>query len=203
MSQPPVIIPLDEQDTTSFQVVGARKERPALDRNPSRREFLQKGLSIAGWGALFACAAGGTYQAVRFFFPSVVFHPPSVFQIGRLEDFLSAGQPDAHGVILVEDRFKQEHRFFVVREPARIYALFARCTHLGCTVNWFSNLRIFKCPCHGSEFHSDGKEFAGPAPRPLDRLKISLDTEGNLLVDTSVVYTAQEFEAKKAYIEIG
>ncbi len=203
MSRPPVIIPLNEQDTSSFKTVESRRERAAQESAPSRREFLQKGLSIAGWGALFACAAGGTYQAVRFFFPSVVFHPPSVFQIGRLEDFLSTGHPDAHGVILVEDRFKQEHRFFVVRERARIYALFARCTHLGCTVNWFSNLRIFKCPCHGSEFHSDGKEFAGPAPRPLDRLKISLDTEGNLLVDTSVVYTAQEFEAKKAYIEIG
>jgi len=132
----------------------------------------------------------------------VVFHPPSVFQIGRIEDFLSTEPPDAYGVISIDSRFKQDHRFFVVREKGRIYALFARCTHLGCTVNWFPGLRIFKCPCHGSEFHSDGREFAGPAPRPLDRLKIVLDSEGNMLVDTRVVLTAPEFEQKKAYIEL-
>ncbi len=168
----------------------------------SRREFLQKGVSVAGWGALFLGVGAGTYQTVRFFFPSVVFHPPSVFQIGRIEDFLSTEPPDSYGVISIDSRFKQDHRFFVVRETGRIYALFARCTHLGCTVNWFPGLRIFKCPCHGSEFHSDGKEFAGPAPRPLDRLKISLDSEGNILVDTRVVLSAPEFEQKKAYIEL-
>jgi cytochrome b6-f complex iron-sulfur subunit len=169
---------------------------------PSRREFLQRGISVAGWGALFLGVGAGTYQTVRFFFPAVVFHPPSVFQIGRVEDFLSTERPDAYGVISVDSRFKQDHRFFVVREARRIYALYARCTHLGCTVNWFPGLRIFKCPCHGSEFHSDGKEFAGPAPRPLDRLKIGRDSEENILVDTRVVLTAREFEQKKAYIEL-
>jgi len=198
MSREPVAIPLDKEEPPSMEI----QEREGDPEKRSRREFLQKGISLVGWGAFFACAAGGAYQTVRFFFPSVVFHPPSVFQIGRLEDFLSTEQPDLHGVILVESRFKQEHRFFVVREPRKIYALYARCTHLGCTVNWFPNLRIFKCPCHGSEFHSNGREFAGPAPRPLDRLKISLDTEGFLHVDTRVVYAAQEFETKKAYIEL-
>jgi cytochrome b6-f complex iron-sulfur subunit len=168
----------------------------------SRREFLHKGISVLGWGALFVGIGGGTYQTVRFFFPAVVFHPPSIFQIGRIEDFMSTEPPDAYGVISVDSRFKQDHRFFVVREAGRIYALYARCTHLGCTVNWFPGLRIFKCPCHGSEFHSDGREFAGPAPRPLDRLKISTDSEENILVDTRVVLTAREFEQRKAYIEL-
>jgi hypothetical protein len=36
----------------------------------------------------------------------------------------------------------------------------------------------------------------------LDRLKISLDTEKHILVDTRIVYTAREFEEKKAYIEL-
>ncbi len=171
-------------------------------KGSSRRDFLQKGISVAGWGALSIGLAAGGFQTVRFFFPSVVFHPPSVFRIGRIEDFLSTEAPDVHGVISVDSRFKQDLRFFVVREAGRIYALYARCTHLGCTVNWFPGLRIFKCPCHGSEFHSDGEEFAGPAPRPLDRLMISLDSENNILVDTRVVLTAREFEEKKAYIDV-
>ncbi len=177
-------------------------QKESLSYDSSRREFLQKGISVVGWGALFAGTGAAAYQSIRFYFPSVVFHPPSIFQIGRTEDFLSLEPPDPHGVIFVESRFKKDHRFFIIRESKRIYALFARCTHLGCTINWFPNLRIFKCPCHGSEFYSNGKEFAGPAPRALDRLKISLDTEGNILVDTRVVYSVSEFEKKKAFIEI-
>lgn len=172
------------------------------DRETSRREFLQKGISVAGWGTLLLGLGAGTYETVRFFFPSVVFHPPSVYEIGRVEDFLSTEPADAYGVIAVDTRFKQNHRFFVIRDVNRIYALYARCTHLGCTVNWFPALRTFKCPCHGSEFHSDGKEFAGPAPRPLDRLKVSLNSKDKIQVDTRVIYTAREFEQKKAYIEL-
>ena len=58
--------------------------------------------------------------------------------------------------------------------------LSARCAHLGCTVNWFGDQRIFKCPCHGSEYHSNGTNFAGPAPRPLDRFRIELSVDGQL-----------------------
>ena len=92
---------------------------------------------------------------------------------------------------------------FVVREAGRIYSLFARCTHLGCTVNWFEELNIFKCPCHGSEFHSNGVEFAGPAPRPLDRHHIAVDNGGNIIVDTARVYSKDEFEDQKIFIEVG
>jgi cytochrome b6-f complex iron-sulfur subunit len=170
----------------------------------TRRQFLQKGLSVLGWGALCVGTAGGLYETVRFFSPTVVFHPPSIYRIGKIEDFLSVtAAPDPFGVIYVESRWKNDYRFFVVREAKRVYALYARCTHLGCTVNWFPGLGIFKCPCHGSEFHSNGKEFAGPAPRPLDRLKIGFDPEGFIVVDVRTVYTEREFEEKKAYIEIG
>jgi len=41
------------------------------------------------------------------------------------------------------------------------------CTHLGCPVHWFSQPKIFMCPCHGSVFNSDGTVAGGPAPRPL------------------------------------
>lgn len=168
----------------------------------SRREFLHKSLSVVTWGTLFLGLGTGMYQCLKFFFPSVVFHPSGVFRIGHITDFLSTEEPDAYGVIFVDNRFKNDHRFFVVREKSKIYALFARCTHLGCTVNWFPDIDTFKCPCHGSEFHSNGKQFAGPAPRPLDRLDISRDAEGNILVNIRKVYTEKEFQEKKVYIEI-
>lgn len=168
----------------------------------TRRELLEKSLSVIGWGTLFGLTAAGGVETVRFFSPSVVFHPPSTFEIGTVNDFSTGADPDAHGVIYVEPRWKKQNRFFVIRESSRIYALFARCTHLGCTVNWFPGLGIYKCPCHGSQFYSNGVNFAGPAPRPLDRLKIYTNARGNLVVDTSVVFDIQEFERQEVFVRV-
>lgn len=168
----------------------------------SRRELLEKGISVVSWGALFALSGAGAVETLRFFMPSVVFHPPSTYEIGTIDDFVTMADPDAYGVIHVESKWKKDHRFFVVRESGRIYSLFARCTHLGCMVNWFPGLRIFKCPCHGSQFHSNGVNFAGPAPRPLDRLKIFTNARGNLVVDTSVVFDIKEFEKQEVFIRV-
>jgi cytochrome b6-f complex iron-sulfur subunit len=89
----------------------------------------------------------------------------------------------------VNEKFKKDQRVWIVRrEDASFFAISAICTHLGCTPNWFATDNKFKCPCHGSGFYRDGTNYEGPAPRPLDRFKISLDTEGRLLVDKSVAY---------------
>ena len=48
--------------------------------------------------------------------------------------------------------------------------------------------RKFKCPCHGSGFRSSGINFEGPAPRPLERYKISLANDGQILIDKTKHY---------------
>lgn len=163
---------------------------------------MNKSVSLMGWGVVATCVGAGLYENIRFLYPTVVFHPPSKYIIGSIHDFSGGGTPDEYGVISVDARFKKDHRFFVVREQNRIYALYARCTHLGCTINWFQDLNIFKCPCHGSEFHSHGQEFAGPAPRPLDRHYIALDSEKRIIVDTAMVYDKEEFERLKMFIQV-
>lgn len=169
----------------------------------TRRTLLRRGTSAVSWGAFAAVLATGGVETVRFFFPRVVFRPPSTFRIGTPQAFVARGEAaDAYGVVLVDERWKSSQRFFVVRERDRIYALSARCAHLGCTVNWFPDLATFKCPCHGSEYHSDGTNFAGPAPRPLPRLRIELDTEGELLVDTSIVYGPERFQVDGAFVHV-
>lgn len=169
----------------------------------SRREALVRGAATAGWGAFAIVLATGAFETVRFFVPRVVYHPPSTVRIGTPEAFAAAGgTADAWGVIRVDDRWKRDHRFFVVREPSRLYALSARCAHLGCTVAWFADADVFKCPCHGSEYRSNGVNFAGPAPRPLDRLAIARTPDGDILVDTAVVYGPDRRDLDGAFVAL-
>jgi cytochrome b6-f complex iron-sulfur subunit len=194
---------MDQMDTPCVDArCLASNENDASPEGLSRRAFLDKSISVVGWGVMASCLGAGLYENIRFLYPTVVFHPPSKYIIGTSQDFVGTANPDAYGVLSVDTRFKKDYRFFVVREKNRIYALFARCTHLGCTVNWFQDLNIFKCPCHGSEFHSNGLEFAGPAPRPLDRHYISQDGEKRIIVDTSIVFSQEEFEKHKIYIQV-
>ena len=53
-----------------------------------------------------------------------------------------------------------------------VVALYKVCTHLGCLYNWNDQENKFICPCHGSQFESDGDYILGPAPRALDRFVV-------------------------------
>jgi cytochrome b6-f complex iron-sulfur subunit len=78
-----------------------------------------------------------------------------------------------------------EGRFYLVRlADGGFLALYRKCTHLGCAVPWDQAAGRFVCPCHGSEFEPDGEVLNAPAPRPLDRFAITIET-GQIRVDTS------------------
>ncbi|MGV4886522.1 FAD-dependent oxidoreductase [Streptomyces viridosporus] len=63
-------------------------------------------------------------------------------------------------------------------EDGALHAVSARCTHLGCLVDFNSAERAWECPCHGSRFDIDGKVVQGPATKPLERRHIGGDAEG-------------------------
>ena len=67
----------------------------------------------------------------------------------------------------VSEKFKKDQRVWIIRNDEGIYALFAKCTHLGCTIGWNPAEHTFDCPCHGSRFNEMGEVVNGPAARPL------------------------------------
>ncbi len=115
---------------------------------------------------------------LRFFFPRTLFEPKTVFRIGYPADF-------GFGV---DTKFQQQYRIWVVRNVEGLFVIYARCTHLGCTPDWKPAENKFKCPCHGSGYDTEGINFEGPAPRPMDRAHVEIDAEGQIVVDTSRLY---------------
>lgn len=100
-------------------------------------------------------------------------------------NFLHAGPAAAFAVGTAT--FFQCARMFVCRDAAGLYAMTASCTHEGCNVTFAPATRQFDCPCHQSVFDFNGKVLALPAPFPLPHFAVSLDGNGNVLVDVTTV----------------
>ena len=54
------------------------------------------------------------------------------------------------------------------------------CAHLGCPVRWFSESKLFMCPCHGGAYYEDGSRASGPPERGLFEYRYKV--AGNALV---------------------
>lgn len=67
----------------------------------------------------------------------------------------------------------------ITNHEGQILATSLICTHLGCTLQVAVD-GGFDCPCHGSRFDGDGLVLAGPAQRPLDKLRMQQLEDGTL-----------------------
>ena len=160
------------------------RERAALGGLWSRRDVFGR----FAWVIFGAFSGISLLAALRSAFPRVLFTPPSSFKAGFPTDF-AIGE--------VSEKFKKEQRVWIIRNEEGIYALWAKCTHLGCTPRWLKIEEKFKCPCHGSGFRKTGINFEGPAPRPLERYRMTVADDGQLVVDMSVKYRFEKGDWNK------
>jgi len=151
------------------------REKRQLGSLWSRRDFMGR----LGWGVFGAFTGVALLGFMRTAFPRVLFQPPTSFKAGFPKDF-TVGE--------ISEKFKKGFRVWIIRSEEGFYALFAKCTHLGCTPRWLAAETKFKCPCHGSGFYKTGINFEGPAPRPLERLRITLAEDGQIVIDKGVKY---------------
>ncbi len=78
---------------------------------------------------------------------------------------------------------------FVLKLNGQYVGISDICTHMGCEVSWVGKDTRFECPCHGSQYDINGKNVAGPAPKPLARYKTQV-VNGRLLVSYEPVLAA-------------
>jgi len=146
------------------------ESQPASEINKMRRRIT--------WACMGGFLVSSFLMFLRFFLPRTIFEPSNTFRIGLPADF-------GFGV---DTKFQQQYRIWVVRNAERLFVIYARCTHLGCTPDWKASEQKFKCPCHGSGYDSEGVNFEGPAPRPMDRAKLEIGADGQIVVNLDKLY---------------
>ncbi|MGB5962339.1 MAG: cytochrome b6-f complex iron-sulfur subunit [Coleofasciculaceae cyanobacterium] len=134
-----------------------------------RRQFM----NLLSFGAVTGTAIGGLYPVIKFFIPA---------SSGGGGGGVTAKDALGNDIIVsdyltnhpVGDRslaqgLKGDPTYLVVTEDKTLanYGINAVCTHLGCVVPWNANENKFMCPCHGSQYNSEGKVVRGPAPLSL------------------------------------
>jgi len=80
----------------------------------------------------------------------------------------------------------------LIHLPSGFVAFDAVCTHLGCQIHfdkvpvagWGSNPQQNFCSCHGGVFDPNtGKVLGGPPPRPLPKIKLEIDSQGEIFAN--------------------
>jgi cytochrome b6-f complex iron-sulfur subunit len=144
----------------------SKDEKPSA--SAGRRDFL--GLAIIG-----TATALGVTAAV----PAVAFLRPGgrrmggSAEAGKIHDF----QVGTARMVLLDDR-----PVLVIRLPeGGLRAFSASCTHLGCIVKYSPERNRIECPCHRGVYAIDGSNVSGPPPRPLEALKVEVES-GSIFV---------------------
>jgi succinate dehydrogenase / fumarate reductase iron-sulfur subunit len=173
-----------------------RTEKPALTetevegtffpvvQDDSRRKFLKRVTYTIG--AVTAVLVGGVLVSSAVV-PSLRKSPRVWVYAGKVGDF------EPNKVTTVNLRYQARDGFYTSRKilPVMItpksgtddiVVYSSRCTHLGCTVRWDDEKRLYLCACHGGIFNPDGSVKAGPPPEPLMRCNYKVEN-GALLVE--------------------
>lgn len=87
--------------------------------------------------------------------------------------------PFTRAELLQEDNRSKLFKFgrrlgiVVLTDDGDLRAFAATCTHLDCTVQHRPDLGIIWCACHNGQYDLQGRNIAGPPPRPLERYAVN------------------------------
>lgn len=168
-------------------VPGAQARRPE-GAATSRRNFIRASF----WGGLGLALLGTVASILDFLYPRGIKGFGGPVPAGNVADFPKGGSPKHFitGQFYLVNLDSSETRSGGSDGGDGLLALWHRCPHLGCTVPWRTGFTYddeqgwFRCPCHGSTYTKAGIRVFGPAPRSMDTMKVDIDANGNITVQT-------------------
>lgn len=141
-----------------------------------RRQFLHRALRMSGLLALANLL--GIQRAAAFWFGG-----KSLIAVGKVGDLTDGAMtPVTEATTVKGGKPAGKLQLFVIHKNHAVYAMSARCTHAGCTVQ-LKNDGTFRCPCHGALFDSRGVVVKGPAKESLAWLHVEVTHDGEIRVD--------------------
>jgi len=117
--------------------------------------------------SLGATLVAALYPVFRFVIPPEVAEAP----VNRVLAAKLTELPVNSGKIF---RFGSRPGLVLRTQDGAVRAFSAVCTHLNCTVQYRPDLQHIWCACHNGHYDLQGKNIAGPPPRPLEAYKVDV-----------------------------
>ncbi len=130
---------------------------------PTRRSVI----GILLGGGLLASLGSFIYPIFKYLVP------PPVADLGT-DEVVAARLTDLKSNDAKIFRFGSRPGLLIMNADGTYRALSATCTHLGCTVQYRSDLREIWCACHNGFYDLNGRNISGPPPRPLEVFDVHL-----------------------------
>ncbi|MBI1784756.1 Rieske 2Fe-2S domain-containing protein [Candidatus Sumerlaeota bacterium] len=106
-------------------------------------------------------------------------------EVGPMEKFAAGDPKPARIKYTSKDTFREVSKganLWIVAGEKVPVVFSSVCTHLGCTIAWKPEEKIFLCPCHDGRYDPTGKVISGPPPKPLTRMNAKI-VNGKLFVE--------------------
>ena len=134
---------------------------PTSGPAPVRRRFVEVLLG----GGLLASVVSFLYPILRYLVPPA---PPDLGSDSVVA--AKVGDVKRNGAKIF--RFGNRPALLVHTADGEYRAFTARCTHLDCTVQYRDDVRQIWCACHNGFYDLNGRNIAGPPPRPLEKYEV-------------------------------
>ena len=128
-----------------------------------RRRFINyfMGTSL---GATFVAIL---YPIIEFLIPPRV---PEATQSNVVAGKVNELKPNSGKIF----KFGTQPGIVVKTQTGEVRAFSAICTHLNCTVQYREDIQHIWCACHNGHYDLNGKNIAGPPPRPLEQYTVNI-----------------------------
>jgi cytochrome b6-f complex iron-sulfur subunit len=169
-------------------LLGRHQSQGSLTVRPDRRQFVRNA-ALGAVGSVLALLGAGF---------GLLLWPNKT---GAFGSEVTVSAKDVPDVMAPPFRSTGGH-FYLAHTDDGLLALWWKCPHLGCTVPWVGPVdspHAYQCPCHGSMYNYEGVRTGGPAPRPMDLMKVRVDDKtGNVFVDTGEITQRTEYTPEQA-----